>query len=161
MQFYYWLVSYYIYTCINVTCAGTRLHRYTSDFWRGLIQLSFIPVCSPFTQIVPRVCTLVLFIEHSHSSWDCLSVSGPSDSGSRATSGGTREAELRTTSIEVRNHNEGHTTRYGEITYMAETDTANCTHTYQMIWCLLILSYCWNIWMSELLYTVLFMITDI
>ena len=32
MQFYYWLVSYYIYTCINVTCAGTRLYRYTSDF---------------------------------------------------------------------------------------------------------------------------------
>ena len=62
MQFYYWLVSYYIYTCINVTCAGTRLYRYTSDFWHGLIQLSFIPVCSPFSQIVPRVCTLVLFI---------------------------------------------------------------------------------------------------
>ena len=30
----------------------------------GLIQLSFIPVCSPNTcsQIAPRVCTLVLFI---------------------------------------------------------------------------------------------------
>ena len=33
----------------------------------GLIQLSFIPVCSPntcniFSQIAPRVCTLVLFI---------------------------------------------------------------------------------------------------
>ena len=23
---------YYIYTCFNVTCAGTRLYRYTSDF---------------------------------------------------------------------------------------------------------------------------------
>ena len=34
----------------------------------GLMQLSFIPVCSPniymqyFSQIVPRVCTTVLFI---------------------------------------------------------------------------------------------------
>ena len=47
-----WLCSFitdYIYTCINVTCAGTRLYRYTSDFWRGLIQLSFIPVCWPNT----------------------------------------------------------------------------------------------------------------
>ena len=30
----------------------------------GLIQLSFIPVCSPIT-IAPRVCTLVLFIYYS------------------------------------------------------------------------------------------------
>ena len=30
-----------------------------------MVQLSFIPVCSPFSQIVPRVCTLVLSIYFS------------------------------------------------------------------------------------------------
>ena len=41
-------------------------------------------------------------------------VSGPSDSGSRSTSGDTGEGELRAGSIEVRVHSQCHTSWYGD-----------------------------------------------
>ena len=44
MQFYYYLVSYYIHALINATSAGTG-----GSIDAGLIQLSFIPVCLPNT----------------------------------------------------------------------------------------------------------------
>ena len=45
-------------------------------------------------------------VQHCHSSFSDSGsgVSGPSDSGSRSTSGDTGEDELRTVSIEVRVH---------------------------------------------------------
>ena len=54
-------------------------------------------------------------IKRSH----CIShgsgrVSGPSDSGSRSTSGDTGEGELRAGSIEVRVHSQCHITWYGD-----------------------------------------------
>ena len=50
---------------------------------------------------------------------DCDSgrVSGPSDNGSRSTSGDTGEGELRVGSIEVRVHSQCHTTWDGYISY--------------------------------------------
>ena len=51
--------------------------------------------------------------QHSLSSFsDRDRVSGPSDSGSRSTSGDTGEGELRTWPIEVRDNNEVYARRY-------------------------------------------------
>ena len=57
-------------------------------------------------------------IQHSHLiSHDSGRVSGPSDSGSRSTSGDTGEGELRAGSIEVRVHSQCHTTWYGDVSW--------------------------------------------
>ena len=55
-------------------------------------------------------------IKHCHPlPHSSLRVSGPSDSGSRSTSGDTGEGELRTGPIEVRVHSQYHTTRYCDV----------------------------------------------
>ena len=72
MQFYYGLVFYYIHALINATCAGrsSRDKSLTFDvalFSNQCVHLMHAKVFSIemlqyFSQIVRRVCTLVLFI---------------------------------------------------------------------------------------------------
>ena len=57
-------------------------------------------------------------IQHTLSSFsDSDRVFGPSDSGSRSTSGDTGEGELRTGSIEVRVHSYYDRSRYLDVAY--------------------------------------------
>ena len=58
-------------------------------------------------------------VQHSLISFsDSDGVSGPSDSGSRSSSGDTGEGELRIGSIEVRVQSESYSIRYGDVTCM-------------------------------------------
>ena len=55
-------------------------------------------------------------VQYSHLlSYVSSRASGPSDSGSRSTSGDTGEGEVRAASIEVRVHSQCHVTWYGDV----------------------------------------------
>ena len=74
-----------------------------------------------FLVVSQSVCVLCSrsIVQHSLSSFsDSDRVSGPSDSGSRSSSGDTGEGELRIGSIEIRVQSESYSIRYGDVTCM-------------------------------------------
>ena len=100
-----------MYVC-TLHSETSRGHRWLDIRHSTLVESSQSPSHS---QGVGVLCSRNI-IKHSHLiSHGSGRVSGPSDSGSRSTSGDTGEGELRAGSIEVRVHSQRHTIWYGDV----------------------------------------------
>ena len=111
-------IIHILYTYIHIHTFNSHVchcHRWLGIGHVTLVESSQSPSHSQGVGVGSSL-SIISKVKHSH--FVCHGsgrVSGPSDSGSRSTSGDTGEGELRAGSIEVRVHSQCHTTWYGDI----------------------------------------------